>query len=57
MTEEQRSAALSFRIKPSLKTALEQLAKADERNLANYLERVLRAHVEHENRSAKPKKG
>jgi predicted transcriptional regulator len=46
MEEEQRSAALSFRIKPSLKAALEQLAKADRRPLSNYLELALEAHVE-----------
>ena len=46
--EEQRSAALSFRIRPSLKTALENLAKADRRPLSNYLEIALENHVEAE---------
>jgi replication-associated recombination protein RarA len=47
---EQRSAALSFRIKPSLKAALEELAKADMRPLSNYLEVVLKAHAEAESK-------
>ena len=45
-TDEPKSAALSFRIRPSLKAALEELAAAEDRALANYLDRVLRAHVE-----------
>lgn len=44
--DEPRSAALSFRVTPSLKTRLEQLAKADRRPLSNYLELVLEAHAE-----------
>jgi hypothetical protein len=51
--EEQRSAALSFRITPSLKAALEQLAKADRRPLSNYLELVLEAHVEQKRKEGK----
>ncbi len=41
-----KTAALSFRIEPELKEALQQLATADDRTLANYIERVLKEHVE-----------
>ena len=44
--DEQRSAALSFRIRPSLKRDLEELAKADRRPLSNFLEIALEALVE-----------
>jgi predicted HicB family RNase H-like nuclease len=43
---ETRSAAVGLRIKPSLKAALERLARADERTLNFYIERVLETHVE-----------
>jgi hypothetical protein len=39
--EEPRSAALSFRVTPTLKARLERLAKADRRDLSNYLGLVL----------------
>lgn len=42
---ETRSASLGLRIKPSLKAALEALAEAEGRSLANYIERLLEAHV------------
>jgi hypothetical protein len=45
MTEEIRSAPLGLRVRPSLKAALERLAKEEGRTLANYVERVLEAHV------------
>jgi predicted DNA-binding protein len=47
MAEERRHAAISARIYPSLKAKLEELAKAEGRTLAQYLERVLLAHVDH----------
>jgi predicted HicB family RNase H-like nuclease len=34
-----------LRIKPSLKAALERLARAEERTLNFYVERILEAHV------------
>jgi predicted DNA-binding protein len=43
--EETRSAPLGLRITPRLKTALEELAKADHRTLASYVELALEAHV------------
>ena len=43
---ETRSASVGLRIKPSLKTALERLARAEERTLNFYIERVLETHVE-----------
>jgi hypothetical protein len=47
-----RSASVGLRIKPSLKAALERLARSEARTLNFYVERVLEAHVE-----AKRKKG
>jgi hypothetical protein len=49
---ETRAAPLGLRITPSLKAALEELAQADRRTLASYVELVLEAHVE-----AKKKEG
>lgn len=46
MERELRSAPLGLRIRPSLKKALEDLAAADRRQLAPYIELVLEAHVE-----------
>jgi hypothetical protein len=43
---EARTAPLGLRIRPSLKAALSRLADDDGRTLANYVERVLEAHVE-----------
>jgi predicted HicB family RNase H-like nuclease len=43
---ETRSASVGLRIKPSLKAALERLARAEERTLNFYVERVLETHVE-----------
>jgi len=45
-SDRRRDAQIGFRIRSDLKAALEQLAKSDGRSLANYLERVLDAHVE-----------
>jgi len=49
-----RDAQIGFRIKSDLKAEVERLAKADGRSLANYLERLLEAHVESV-RGKKPK--
>jgi len=43
---ETRSASVGLRIKPSLKAALERLARAEERTLNFYIERILEAHIE-----------
>ena len=42
---ETRSAPVGLRIRPSLKTTLAKLAKADKRSLASYIELALEAHV------------
>ena len=44
-TRERKGAPLGLRIQPSLKLALENLAKADDRSLAAYVDRVLKDHV------------
>ena len=44
--DEQRTAAIGIRTRPSLKAALEELAKADKRSLASYIEILLEEHVE-----------
>jgi predicted HicB family RNase H-like nuclease len=41
-----KTEALSQRIDPQLKADLEELAKRDSRSLANYVQHVLRQHVE-----------
>jgi predicted DNA-binding protein len=48
-----RDAQIGFRIRSELKVELERLAKADGRSLANYLERLLDAHVEAKKLGAK----
>jgi predicted HicB family RNase H-like nuclease len=56
MPEEKRDAPLGLRIRPSLKAKLERLAEAEGRSLANYVERLLEAHVDDvAPRSKKPK--
>jgi hypothetical protein len=42
---ELRSSPLGLRIRPSLKTPLEKLARDDKRTLASYIELVLEEHV------------
>jgi hypothetical protein len=42
---ETRSASVGLRIKPRLKTALERLARSEERTLNFYIERILETHV------------
>jgi predicted transcriptional regulator len=43
-----KTAALSIRIEPELKAALERLASADKRSLASYVEIALQKHVDTE---------
>ena len=45
-TTETRTAPVGLRFTPSLKVALAELARADRRTLASYIELVLEAHVE-----------
>ena len=45
-TTEIRTAPVGLRFTPSLKEALVELAKADRRTLASYIELVLEAHVD-----------
>jgi len=40
-----KTAAISLRVDPQLKTALERAAKADRRTLAAYIELILTEHV------------
>lgn len=37
-----------IQIKPEVKAAIVALAKADSRSMANYIERVLEAHIDSE---------
>jgi predicted transcriptional regulator len=46
--DELKTAPLSVRVKPSLKVLLEELAHADQRSLASYIEIALQKHVERE---------
>lgn len=39
-------APIAFRIDPDLKADLQRLADADDRSLSNYIERVLRQHLQ-----------
>lgn len=41
-----KTASLGIRVEPELKKALEQLAKADNRTLANFIEILLSEHVQ-----------
>lgn len=45
-----KTAAISIRITPQMKQALEKLAKADGRSLANYVERILATVLKEEGR-------
>lgn len=40
-----RTAAVSIRVEPSVKEALEKLAREDGRSLASYVERILLNHI------------
>ena len=49
-----RNAQLNLRVRPTLKTKLEKLAKEDRRSLSAYVEKLLEDHVtEQERRAAK----
>jgi predicted transcriptional regulator len=37
---------MSIRLEPDVRTALEELAEADDRSVSSYINRVLRQHVE-----------
>jgi hypothetical protein len=50
-----KTAALSVRVEPELKAALERLAEEDKRSLASYVEIALQAHVDAVDR--KPSRG
>ena len=57
MTEsETRSAPLGLRIRPSLKAALDTLARYDKRTLASYVELILEEHVEQQRGKAASKR-
>ena len=45
-TTETRTAPIGLRFTPSLKEALVELARADRRTLASYIELVLEQHVD-----------
>ena len=47
---------MGLRFTPSLKEALAELAKADRRTLASYIELVLKAHVEAKRNEGKKSK-
>ena len=40
-----RTAAISLRVEPAVKDALDAAAKADERTMAQYVERLLISHL------------
>ena len=49
-----RNAQLNLRVRPTLETKLEKLAKEDRRSLSAYVEKLLEDHVtEQERRAAK----
>ena len=41
-----KTAAFTVRVEPEIREALQKLAAADDRTLANYVSRVLKEHVE-----------
>jgi hypothetical protein len=45
MSDERRVAAISVRVKPAVKAALEQAAKGDDRTVASYVERLVVKHL------------
>jgi hypothetical protein len=55
-TTETRTAPVGLRFTPSLKEALIELARADRRTLASYIELVLEAHVEAKKQDGKKPK-
>lgn len=48
-----KTSSMSHRIDPQLKADIESLAKAKERSATNYLQRVLREHVEAEKKAGR----
>jgi hypothetical protein len=55
-TTETRTAPVGLRFTPSLKEALVEIAKADRRTLASYIELVLEAHVDAKKQEGKKPK-
>jgi hypothetical protein len=55
-TIETRTAPVGLRFTPSMKEALMELARADRRTLASYIELVLEAHVEAKRQDGKKPK-
>jgi hypothetical protein len=55
-TTETRTAPVGLRFTPSLKEALMELARADRRTLASYIEIILEAHVEAKRQEGKKPK-
>ena len=55
-TTETRTAPVGPRFTPSLKEALMELARADRRTLASYIELVLEAHVEAKKQEGKKRR-
>jgi uncharacterized protein (DUF1778 family) len=43
VAKEQKTAVISVRVKPSVKTMVEKLAEADGRSLASFIERLIEA--------------
>lgn len=54
--DETRTAPIGLRVMPRLKKALLELAKAEHRTLASYIELALEAHVEQLKKQAGKKK-
>ena len=52
-----KTAALSIRITPELKSALEDLAENDKRSLASYVEIALQQHVDEQRKRGRRAKG
>lgn len=44
--EKKLSGPISIRLEPDVRAAVEELAKADDRSVSSYINRVLRQHVE-----------
>jgi hypothetical protein len=52
---EKKTEPVGLRLRPSLKTALDDLAAADRRPLATYIEIILEQHVEQARKGSKRK--
>jgi hypothetical protein len=58
MAKEKRAVVLTTRVDEALGKAIHDLAAAENRNISNYLETLLRQHVaEQARKGAKPKRG